>query len=143
MRRMDQSRSMNSTDSQSSSAGWVGASDWVPKSSSVETMPLPMISAHQRFTVTRLSNGFCGATSHLAKPRRLRGRSALMSCKIAGVVAVTLAPGFRYSPRCIIKVSRGLSSSTITRVVGGLMAAIFLLVAASSVSVAFSRGFSF
>ena len=123
---IDQPLFTNSTASQSSRAGWLGGSDWVPKSSGETTIPRPISSAHQRFTVTRATSGFFGDTSHLAKPSRLRGHSFLNPCSTPGVSAVTASPGERYSPRFKTRVDRPLSISTITSVVCGLMAATFL-----------------
>ena len=46
-----------------------------PKSSAVFTRPVPKISCHIRFTVTRAVSGCSSVNSHLANPSRFFGRS--------------------------------------------------------------------
>ena len=67
---MSQPDSRNSTESQSSSSGWVGASPWEPKSSVVFTIPRPKCIVQIRFTKTREVNGCSGSNNHSVSPIR-------------------------------------------------------------------------
>jgi hypothetical protein len=61
---------MNSTASQSSSSGWLGYSDCIPKSSLLFTIPVPKYVSQNRLTATRAVSGWFGATSHFASASR-------------------------------------------------------------------------
>ncbi len=90
---------MNSTASQSSNWGCVGASPWVPKSSAVATMPRPKYSCQMRLTMTRATVGLFRSTSHWARVRRLSGASLGSGFKMDGTPGVTSGPSFCQSPR--------------------------------------------
>ena len=90
---------MNSTASQSSNSGWLGASLWVPKSSGVATRPVPKYACHIRLTNTRAVVGALGSTSHFAKVRRVGGASAGSGWSDLGTPAPTGSAGLRKSPR--------------------------------------------
>ena len=96
---ISQSRRTSSVASQSSSSGWLGISPCVPKSSAVRTSPTPNIDCHRRLTVTRAVSGLAGSTNQRASPSRLRGRPGDKRGNVAGVAAVTSAPGLLYAPR--------------------------------------------
>ena len=61
--------SVNSTASQSSSSGWVGASPVLPKLLGVRTIPSPKWSCQSRFTITRAVSGLSREAIHSASPR--------------------------------------------------------------------------
>ena len=88
----------NSVASQSRSCGWVGGSPWVPKSSSVVTMPLPKSLAQRRFTVTRAVSGFSSEVIQRAKPSRLAGAPCGKGWNAVGTAAVTRRPRFLKFP---------------------------------------------
>ena len=50
---------------------------------------MPKISCQKRFTVTRAVSGCSGRSSHWAKPRRFRGKSAGMGGRNEGVAGLT------------------------------------------------------
>ena len=62
----------------------------MPKSSAVLTRPVPKTCCQRRLTATRAVSGCSGATSHCARPRRLRGASVGSGGRNAGVSAADL-----------------------------------------------------
>ena len=129
---IDQPPSTNSTASQSSSSGWVGASACWPKSSTEATIPRPKTSAQMRLTVTRAVSGFSGEVIHFASPRRLRGRSGSSVCSAAGVPGSTALPRGPIWPRSSTKLWTGPGLSAMISVVGGARAFIRLTSFSSS-----------
>ena len=83
-------------------------------------MPTPKTCCQKRFTATLAVSGFSGATSHFAKPSRLRGTVTAIGGRTFGVIASTLSPGESNAPRLRMNVGRGFSISAITSVVGML-----------------------
>ena len=73
---MLQPLSMNSTASQSSNSGWLGASACVPRSSEVATRPVPKYACQARLTNARAVVGDFRSTSQFANVRRFGGASA-------------------------------------------------------------------
>ena len=102
---------MKSTARRSSSSGWLGGSPWVPKSSSVSTIPEPNSTAHVRFTATRAVSGLRRSTSHFASVMRSTGPSGFGPSAF-GKAGPTSGPGSRKFPFTRIFVTRRLSAGS-------------------------------
>jgi hypothetical protein len=88
----------------SRSSGFVGGADWLPRSSGVETNPVPKCCCQTRFTRTRAVIGFVGLAIARARSRRplpfLKGIGCLGSGEsIDRKWRVVSGPLFWASPR--------------------------------------------
>ena len=88
----------------------------MPKSSTDLTSPAPKNCCQSRFTVTRASNGFCGETSHRARPSRFSGAPGSGAPSTSGGRRETgrFLSGRSYCPRDRTNVGVGVAASCIT-----------------------------
>ena len=109
---------VNSTASQSSSAGCVGRSPREPVSSSERERPEPKNRYQRRFTNTRAVSGLSAETSHWARWSRFARPLAFKAGRKFGTAGATISPESSIQlPRGSTRIVRGLTRPvTIVRV---------------------------